>query len=223
MIRAQNERAVPGHNKTKSFTVSAETLKGYVDRLEKMDEEKKAVADDIKDIYAELKGNGYDAKAIRTIVKERKVDAAEAAEQEAILDTYRVALGMAVQAVRDGASQRSAAKAHGVSRSYLGRVLGGPSAENASEGPGTVGDILETAGAVPPGGDQGTADVTTAQPSVAANSSASQTGLSSVEAPRMGGSQKSSIQPTVSGEADGGTHSDEIDLTIPAHLLRKRA
>ena len=161
MIRAQNERAVPGHNKTKSFTVSAETLKGYVDRLEKMDEEKKAVADDIKDIYAELKGNGYDAKAIRTIVKERKVDAAEAAEQEAILDTYRVALGMAVQAVRDGSSQRAAAKAHGVSRSYLGRVVGGPSAENVEQGPGTVGDILETTPEAVRAGGEVSTDVTT--------------------------------------------------------------
>jgi len=220
MIRAQNERAVPGHNKTKSFTVSAETLKGYVDRLEKMDEEKKAVADDIKDIYQELKGNGYDAKAIRTIVRERKVDAAEAAEQEAILDTYRHALGMAVQAVRDGSSQRSAAKAHGVSRSYLGRVVGGPSAENVEQGPGT--EILETTGAVPSGGDQGTADVTTAQPSVAANSSASQ-GMVIARTPRMAGAATPSIQPTVSGEAGGGTHPDDIDLTIPAHLLRKLA
>lgn len=223
MIRAQNERAVPGHNKTKSFTVSAATLKGYVDRLEKMDEEKKAVADDIKDIYQELKGNGYDAKAIRTIVRERKVDAAEAAEQEAILDTYRHALGMAVQAVRDGSSQRSAAKAHGVSRSYLGRVVGGPSAENASEGPGTVGEILETTGAVPSGDSGGTADVTTASTPAVANSSASQTGPSSVEAPRMAGASNAPIQPTVSGEAGGGTHPDDIDLTIPAHLLRQRA
>jgi len=220
MIRAQNERAVPGHNKTKSFTVSAETLKGYVDRLEKMDEEKKAVADDIKDIYAELKGNGYDAKAIRTIVRERKVDAAEAAEQEAILDTYRHALGMAVQAVRDGASQRSAAKAHGVSRSYLGRVLGGPSAENTEQGPGT--EILETTGAVPSGDGGGTADVTTASTPAVANSSASQA-HDPAGTPRMDGSQKSPIQPTVSGEAAVGTHSDDIDLTIPAHLLRQRA
>lgn len=222
MIRAQNDRAVPGHNKTKSFTVSAEKLKSFVERIERMEEEKAAVGADIKDIYAELKGNGYDAKAIRTIVKERKVDAAEAAEQEAILDTYRVALGMAVQAVRDGSSQRAAAKAHGISRSYLGRLVGGPSAENVEQGPGT--DILETAGAVPPGDGGGTADVTTASTPAVANSSASQAVLSPAGTPpRMDGARTAAIQPTVSGEADGGTHSDDIDLTIPAHLLRQRA
>ncbi len=56
--------------------------------------DKKAVADDIKDVYTEAGGNGYDTKAIRTIVRMRKMDAGDRAEQETILQTYMTALGM---------------------------------------------------------------------------------------------------------------------------------
>jgi uncharacterized protein (UPF0335 family) len=73
---------------------SAAQLKSFIERIEKLEEEKAAIADDIKDVYAELKSTGYDAKAIRTIISRRKQDATKRAEQEAIVETYMHALGM---------------------------------------------------------------------------------------------------------------------------------
>jgi uncharacterized protein (UPF0335 family) len=70
-------------------------LKAIVERVEKLEEEKKAISDDIRDVFAEAKVNGYDVKALRQVVKLRKLDKNERQEQEAILDTYLVALGMA--------------------------------------------------------------------------------------------------------------------------------
>ena len=69
-------------------------LKAVVERVEKLEEEKKAIADDIKDVYAEAKAHGFDVKALRTIVRLRKQDIDERKEQEAILETYMHALGM---------------------------------------------------------------------------------------------------------------------------------
>jgi uncharacterized protein (UPF0335 family) len=69
-------------------------LKAVVERVEKLEEEKKAIADDIKDVYAEAKAHGFDVKALRTIVRLRKQDMDERKEQEAILETYMHALGM---------------------------------------------------------------------------------------------------------------------------------
>lgn len=69
-------------------------LKAIIERIERLEEEKKTISDDIKDVYAEAKGNGYDTKALRTIVRIRKQDANERAEQETILESYMVALGM---------------------------------------------------------------------------------------------------------------------------------
>jgi uncharacterized protein (UPF0335 family) len=69
-------------------------LKAIIERVERLEEEKKAIADDIRDVYAEAKGNGYDIKALRTVVRLRKQDKQEREEQEAILDTYLQALGM---------------------------------------------------------------------------------------------------------------------------------
>jgi uncharacterized protein (UPF0335 family) len=69
-------------------------LKAFVERVEKLEEEKKAIADDIRDVYAEAKGNGYDTKALRSVVRLRKQDVNERKEQEAILETYMHALGM---------------------------------------------------------------------------------------------------------------------------------
>ena len=70
-------------------------LKAFIERVERLEEEKKALSDDIRDVYAEAKGIGYDVKALRSIVRLRKMDADERKEQETILDTYKVALGMA--------------------------------------------------------------------------------------------------------------------------------
>ena len=69
-------------------------LKAFVERVERLEDEKKTLSDDIKDVYAEAKGNGFDVKAIRTVVRLRKQDVDERKEQEAILDTYLQALGM---------------------------------------------------------------------------------------------------------------------------------
>ena len=69
-------------------------LKAFVERIERLEEEKKTISDDIRDVYAESKGNGFDVKALRAIVRLRKQDANERAEQETILETYMQALGM---------------------------------------------------------------------------------------------------------------------------------
>ena len=69
-------------------------LKAFIERVERLEEEKKALSDDIRDVYAEAKGNGFDVKALRTVVKMRKQDIDERKEQEAILETYLHALGM---------------------------------------------------------------------------------------------------------------------------------
>jgi uncharacterized protein (UPF0335 family) len=70
-------------------------LKAFVERVERLEEEKKALSDDLRDVYAEAKGNGFDVKALRTIVRLRKQDLAERQEQQAVLETYMHALGMA--------------------------------------------------------------------------------------------------------------------------------
>ena len=79
-----------------SEKATKDQLRSIIERIERLEEEKKTIADDIRDVYAEAKGNGYDVKALRTIVRLRKQDANERAEQEAILDTYLNALGMAM-------------------------------------------------------------------------------------------------------------------------------
>jgi uncharacterized protein (UPF0335 family) len=76
-------------------TVAAGELRQLIERIERLEEDKQAIADDIKDVMAEAKGRGYDTKAIRTIVRLRKKDANERQEEEAILDLYKAALGMA--------------------------------------------------------------------------------------------------------------------------------
>ena len=69
-------------------------LKAFVERVERLEEEKKAIADDIRDVYAEAKGNGFDVKTLRVVVRLRKQDVNDRKEQEAILETYLHALGM---------------------------------------------------------------------------------------------------------------------------------
>lgn len=83
--------ATIGHN---SKNAAGEKVLSYIERIERLEEEKKAIADDVKDVYAELKGNGYDAKAIRRIVVLRKRDADKVKEEQAVLETYLHAIGM---------------------------------------------------------------------------------------------------------------------------------
>lgn len=69
-------------------------LRSFVERIERLEEEKKTIADDIRDVYAGAKGSGFDTKALKKVIALRKKDARERAEEEAILDTYLAALGM---------------------------------------------------------------------------------------------------------------------------------
>ena len=71
-----------------SANVSAEQLKLFIERIETLEEEKRGIADDIKDVYSEAKANGYDVKTMRQIVRLRKMDANSRAEMEALLETY---------------------------------------------------------------------------------------------------------------------------------------
>ncbi|MCB1447076.1 MAG: DUF2312 domain-containing protein [Rhizobiaceae bacterium] len=78
----------PGEN------IAASELRQFIERIERLEEEKQTIADDIKDVMGEAKGRGYDTKAIRTILRLRKKDKDERLEEEAILQTYMAALGM---------------------------------------------------------------------------------------------------------------------------------
>jgi len=79
-------------NATTSF--AKDHLKAFVERIERLEEEKKALSDDIKDIYSEAKSTGFDVKALRAIIRLRKQDPNERQEHESILETYMHALGM---------------------------------------------------------------------------------------------------------------------------------
>ena len=86
-----------GHNSeaTEPATRFAkDQLKSIIERIERLEEEKKTIADDVRDVYAESKGQGFDVKAIRAIIKMRKQDAGEREQAEAILETYLHAMGM---------------------------------------------------------------------------------------------------------------------------------
>ena len=78
----------------KAGGVAGERLRSFIERIERLEEEKKALADDIRDVYAEAKGTGFEVKVMRQIVKIRKMDKDDLDEQEALLETYMRALGM---------------------------------------------------------------------------------------------------------------------------------
>jgi uncharacterized protein (UPF0335 family) len=77
-----------------SARFAKDQLKSIIERIERLEEEKKAISGDIRDVYAEAKGNGYDVTALRTVIRLRKQDKNERAEQEALVETYLHALGM---------------------------------------------------------------------------------------------------------------------------------
>ena len=79
----------PGHN-----SGGSDAIKSIVDRIERLAAERDAIASDIRDIYTEAKGRGFDVRALRGVIRERKLSADERAEREMMLDTYRHALGM---------------------------------------------------------------------------------------------------------------------------------
>lgn len=89
--QAENPRAVIGSN-----TIAGDQLKSFVERIERMEEEKATIAGDIREIYAEAKGNGFDTKTLRKIISLRKKDVAAAQEEQAMIELYASALGMGV-------------------------------------------------------------------------------------------------------------------------------
>ncbi len=76
-------------------TVASGQLRAFVERIERLHADGKEITDDLKEVYAEAKGTGFDTKAMREIVRLRKIDAAERAEQETMVELYKAALGMA--------------------------------------------------------------------------------------------------------------------------------
>ena len=78
----------------KPDNVAADQLRKFIERIERLEEEKKGIGDDIKDVYLEAKANGYDGKIMRQIVRLRKMEPHDRQEMEAILDTYKAALGL---------------------------------------------------------------------------------------------------------------------------------
>lgn len=101
-----------GHNSKEtsmSDIIAADQLRLFIERVERLEEEKKAIADDIRDIYAEAKANGYDPKIMRIIVRERKMEKNARDEREALLDTYRHALGMLADTPLGNAALRAVA------------------------------------------------------------------------------------------------------------------
>jgi uncharacterized protein (UPF0335 family) len=76
-------------------TIAAERLRSFIERVERLEEEKAVIAGDVKEVYAEAKGEGYDTKTLRQVIRLRKMDRAERQEREALLDLYLSALGEA--------------------------------------------------------------------------------------------------------------------------------
>ncbi len=74
--------------------IAAQRLRSFIERVERLEEEKAALAADIREVYAEAKGDGFDVKTMRQIVRLRKLDSSDRAEQEALLDLYKTALGL---------------------------------------------------------------------------------------------------------------------------------
>lgn len=85
--------AEAGHN---VGGIAGDRLRSFIERIERLEEEKRAMATDIKEVYAEAKGTGFDAKIMRQIIRERRMDKDDLDEQATILDLYRRALGMLV-------------------------------------------------------------------------------------------------------------------------------
>ncbi|WHZ37646.1 DUF2312 domain-containing protein [Sagittula sp. MA-2] len=78
----------------RAYGVAAGELKTFIERIERLEEEKKEIADDVKEVFAEAKGRGYDTKVMRKVISLRKRDADDVAEEDAILEMYKAALGM---------------------------------------------------------------------------------------------------------------------------------
>lgn len=93
-MRGHNSRNSGDDITSDASTIAVGQLRAYIERIERLEEEKKTIGDDIKDVYAELKGSGFDSKIVRMIIKMRKKEDHERQEEEAMLQLYMDALGM---------------------------------------------------------------------------------------------------------------------------------
>jgi len=178
-----------GHN---TGPVVADRLKLFIERIEKLIEERIAIQGDIKDVFSEAKAIGYDVGTMRKVIRLRGMDAADRAEQEALLDVYLHALGMIDRVetrLSAGESTRQAAEAEGVSKSTAHRVsqkqnaspdrkngtgkldvISPPEVAVLSTHDPETGEITETPDLDTPAGDgAGTGDVTSAPAPAVAN------------------------------------------------------
>lgn len=95
-----------GHNSgTDAHGVARDQLRAFIERIERLEEEKKTIADDIKDVYGEAKGMGFDTKILKKVVALRRKDEQERMEEEAILETYLYALGMLAEGKLPGTTE----------------------------------------------------------------------------------------------------------------------
>lgn len=90
-----------GHNSANYGGITGSHLRQFIERLERLEEDKKAVSEDMKEVFGEAKANGFDVKILRKILSIRKMDAADREEQEALIDLYMQALGMVPSAAED--------------------------------------------------------------------------------------------------------------------------
>lgn len=81
-----------GHNSGDIGGIAADRLKSFIQRIERLEEEKRGITEDIKEIYAEAKGTGFDTKIIRKVIQRRKMDKADRQEQDSLLELYEIAL-----------------------------------------------------------------------------------------------------------------------------------
>lgn len=85
--------------------ITGEHLRQYIERIERLEEEKKVIAEDMKEVFGEAKANGFDVKIMRKIISIRKLDAADREEQDALIDLYMQALGMIPPAAKESSEE----------------------------------------------------------------------------------------------------------------------
>jgi uncharacterized protein (UPF0335 family) len=92
-MNSENPRAVPGDNTKTDKSISAQRLKAFIQRIERLEEERKALGGDIREVFSEAKGGGFDTKIMRQVIKLRKMDKADRQEQDELLKVYLDAVG----------------------------------------------------------------------------------------------------------------------------------